>query len=447
MSDTDDPFRARSSTILRPQPGGGPRPGTGSAPATPVGGIEPASGAPGVATPVASGAQTDLRDFLTSGRNPLLAAANPLLVLGSRLQLSVDQADVAGLHRSAMDQVRAFEATARAAGASPDDVLVARYVLCTFLDTAVYRTPWGAESDWSQKPLLVQFHDESNGGVKFFEILERIEGQSERYLDLLELLYVCLALGYEGRYRNDRAQLIAIQDRLLRIIRGQRGTVSAASISLSPRWQGVQDARKHITRLVPWWLTGLASLVLVMSVWIGLRYQLSQAATPVVQRFAGYGIDIDYAAPAAAMPSRLKVLLADDEFSGALRVEEFGSRSLVTLSGGDLFPSASAALNPSYASALARISTAMEAVPGRITVVGHTDDVPIRSLRFQDNFHLSRERALSVAVILRSRLSDPARVEWTGVGETEPRYRPADDPRNRARNRRVEIIHDASDRL
>jgi len=80
-------------------------------------------------------------------------------------------------------------------------------------------------------------------------------------------------------------------------------------------------------------------------------------------------------------------------------------------------------------------------VPGRVLVVGHTDDQPVRSLRFQDNFELSRERAVSVVRVLEQTIDSRARVSWTGVGSSEPRYEPASDPENRARNRRVEIIH------
>jgi type VI secretion system protein ImpK len=38
-------------------------------------------------------------------------------------------------------------------------------------------------------------------------------------------------------------------------------------------------------------------------------------------------------------------------------------------------------------------------------------------------------------------MENHARVSWTGVGSSEPRYRPESDPANRARNRRVEIVH------
>ena len=86
------------------------------------------------------------------------------------------------------------------------------------------------------------------------------------------------------------------------------------------------------------------------------------------------------------------------------------------------------------------MASALNQVPGRVLVVGHTDDQPIKSLRYQDNFELSRDRAVSV-VDAPERASTTRQIEPNGVGSSEPRYSPESDPENRARNRRVEIIH------
>jgi len=86
------------------------------------------------------------------------------------------------------------------------------------------------------------------------------------------------------------------------------------------------------------------------------------------------------------------------------------------------------------------VTAALNKVPGRVLVVGHTDNQPIKSLRFQDNFELSRERAVSVVTVLQEGLDNRARLSFTGVGSSQPRY-PESDPANRPRNRRVEIIH------
>ena len=101
----------------------------------------------------------------------------------------------------------------------------------------------------------------------------------------------------------------------------------------------------------------------------------------------------------------------------------------MTLLARDLFPSGSAAVNPAYDATIQRLTGALNKVPGRVLVVGHTDDQPIRSLRYQDNFELSRERAVSVVDLLKRGIDNPARMNWTGVGASEPRYRPESDPR------------------
>jgi type VI secretion system protein ImpK len=114
---------------------------------------------------------------------------------------------------------------------------------------------------------------------------------------------------------------------------------------------------------------------------------------------------------------------------------------MVTLPGGDLFGSGSADVNPSYDAILQRVAEALNKVPGRVMIYGHTDDQRIRSLQFPDNVQLSRARAQSVLAVLQRTIDNPARLRSTGVGASDPRHRPESTPENRARNRRVEIVH------
>jgi type VI secretion system protein ImpK len=235
-------------------------------------------------------------------------------------------------------------------------------------------------------------------------------------------------------------QLQDIQQGLFRTIRGLRGP---ASPELSLRWRGLQDQRNRLIRFVPWWVVAAAGLAILAVTFVYYQSRLSTQANPLHARLAEVGIQ-DFAVPPPAPPvpgPTLKQLLAPEEAAGALSVEESGARTLITIRGGDLFASGSASVNPSYEPTLDSITAAINKVPGRVMVVGHTDDQAIKSLRFQDNYELSRERAVSVATILKKAIDNPARLTWRGVGSSEPRYRPEAEPENRARNRRVEIIH------
>jgi len=107
----------------------------------------------------------------------------------------------------------------------------------------------------------------------------------------------------------------------------------------------------------------------------------------------------------------------------------------------ELFAPGSATLDPRFSQILHAIGMALEKVPGRVLIEGHTDDQPPRTLAFRDNYELSRARAATVKKILSTELRNAARLEIVARGASQPRYQPAATSENRARNRRVEIIH------
>jgi type VI secretion system protein ImpK len=433
MANSDDPFQRPDATKLRPRPGGGRRTFADS-PRTQM------SSAP---LPVdAAPASAAARALIGIGLNPLVRAATPLLLMTAQAREAAMSVDVAGLRRLALDEIHQFEEQARGARVPNEVVLAARYVLCAALDEAVLSTPWGNQSEWTQHPLLVALHREAWGGEKFFDMLDRTSKDPGKFIDLMELQYLALAFGFAGKYQvQERGQdkLLEVQQTLYRQIREYRGPVKTG---LSLRWRGLEDRRNPLFRYVPWWVVSAAALPILAIAFTAYYAGLAGAAAPVQAELAKVGVE-DFAAPVAAAPSRgptLKQLLAADEQSGALSVEEQGGKTTVTLLASNLFPSGSATVNDAYTATLQHVAAALNKVPGRVLVVGHTDSQPIKSLRFQDNFELSRERAVSVVGVLKQTLDTRTSVTWTGVGSSQPKYDES-DAANRSRNRRVEIVH------
>ncbi len=413
MPQIDDPFRPADATVLRPRPGAG-RPGAGSFPPP-----SPSPRWPAASTPPAEPLPPAGREHLGTGLNPLVRAASGVLLLAGQLRGTLSAPDVPGLRRHALDEIYKFEERARSGGAANETVLAARYALCATLDEAVLSTPWGAQSEWAQQTLLVQLHREAWGGEKFYAMLERISQDPERHIALMELQYLCLVVGFTGKYHVEargHARLAEVRQALYRRIR--------------------------LVRYVPWWIVGVAALVIVTTAYAVYASRLGGAASPVQASLARVGLD-SFNGPSkpSASVATLKQLLAPEEARGTLSVEDQQGRTLITLLVPNLFPSGSATLNPDVVPVVRRVAQAIDKVPGRVLVVGHTDDQPVRSLRYRDNFDLSRDRAVSVAHVLQPAIGNPARVEWTGVGSSQPRFRPESDPGNRARNRRVEIVH------
>jgi type VI secretion system protein ImpK len=441
-SPPDDPFAPRDATVLRPRPGAGRRgsdfPGT----ARPT---SPPPRAPEFSSPSATAgrAGVGLEEFVGSSTNPLLAAAAPLLALAARLGSTLQPANVGTLREQAVQELRAFDTRLHEAGTSREDALVARYALCTFVDSTVANTPWGAQGDWASQSLLVLFHKEVSGGEKFFEIIERLRRDPARYINLIELLWACLTLGYEGKYRHDpngSLRLGELRHDLYALIVAQRQIRDTA---LSPHWQGVTDRRNPLLRYVPWWSIAAAALAVVTIAWLMLHIRLTDEAKPIKVALETKPVPVDYQS-ANTGPNRLKSLLAPEEVAGTLKVEQSGDNTVITLLTPNLFSSGSIVVNPAVTPTLHAVAAALNEVPGRVLIVGHTDDQPIHSIRFADNDELSKARALAVANKLKPDLNEFGRVQWQGAGSSQPRYQPPDTPGNRARNRRVEIIHSAA---
>jgi type VI secretion system protein ImpK len=112
---------------------------------------------------------------------------------------------------------------------------------------------------------------------------------------------------------------------------------------------------------------------------------------------------------------------------------------VITLGADGLFVAGTAQLQAAQRERLARVAKALAGLPGRVEVLGHTDDQAIESLRFPSNWHLSRERAQAVAGALAEFGVPPQRLRAEGRAETEPRV-PNDSPGGRARNRRIEVL-------
>lgn len=377
------------------------------------------------------------------GINPLVAAANPLLGLAAGLRQQTHHPDPAGLRETLAQAIALFESRAQAAGVPHSELLAARYALCTLLDEAAASTPWG-EPVWAQRSLLVQFHNEAWGGEKFFLLLGKLAEQPQRHSALLELFYLILALGFEGRYKvlpNGHAQLAGIRERLAQLLARQRDPVER---ELSPQWRS--DASRtpaQRERLPPWVFAALAALLLAL-VYAGLSFALNRQSDPTFSAILALRVRTELQAPPQApAPDRLARLLAAEVATGAITVRDLPDRSLVVAQGDQLFEPGSATVSDSFARLLERIGTAAARTQGQVLVRGHTDDRPIRSVRFPSNWHLSLARADAAARLLLPALGDPTRLRTEGLADSEPvaSNQSAD---GRARNRRVEIVLYAS---
>jgi len=447
MSDQDpkDPFAAFESdrTVIKPSAGRGPRTVQPGPPASAASSSSAAT--VGWAPAPQQAADPSLAELPAyASLNPLVQAAAPLLTAAPRLRAMVRHPNPQALRASLAESVKRFETAARAQNLPNDQIVAARYVLCTLLDESASSTPWGGSGAWSSQSLLVQFHNEAWGGEKVFQLLTRLAENPAQHRNLLELVYVTLSLGFEGRYRvldNGKAQLDSVRERLAQIVRQQAGP---AEKTLSTQWQGVAAAPQRLRDGIPLWVVAVAAAVLLMIVFIALRLTLNAQTDTTFAALQSLDAKAAVAPPAPPPavpppppPPRLAQLLKSDIDAGSVQVKDMADRSIVTLHGDILFDPGSADVASKAKPLFERVAAALNQVPGQVLVSGHTDNQPIRSLRFPSNWHLSKERAVSVRNLLAATVK-PERLNAEGRADTEP-VADNNSAEGRAKNRRVEI--------
>ena len=445
----EDPFAEQDDTektVIRPNPAGRRAGVAAPAPRSTAPASEPAA-APAAKRSVEPSIEAGL-----TGMNPLNAAAATLFSLVSRIRNRAQHLDPEALRRSVVAEVRGFEARALQAGIDPQAVKVARYGICATLDDVVLNTPWGGTSVWAQQSMVGTFHRETVGGDRFYDLLARLEQDPGRNIDLLEFLYMCLSLGFEGRLRVEQGgadKHLNVRAGLARIIRAQRGEVEQ---SLSPHWPGVQKPHRALSAWKPFWIAVGAVAALLGTGFVGLSWALSNQTERLLGQISaldpgGVATLERRAPPVVTKPTvddeaqlkRVSGFLEKEIEEKLVTVFQDANTITIRLAGSGMFGSGSDSLKEEFQVPLQRVAAALKETTGPIIVVGHSDNQPIKTARFPSNMHLSLARAEAVTRTLAELVEDKSRLSAEGQADKHPIVS-NDTAEGRAQNRRIEIV-------
>jgi type VI secretion system protein ImpK len=221
------------------------------------------------------------------GLNHLIDGALPLFALVMRIRKLDSHPDVPSLFKRISRQIEALGEEQALGGYDASTQSSFRYALCTFIDEAVMSTPWGSDSTWAQRSLLSVYHEETWGGEKFYTGLTRMMREPETNRDLLEVMYVCLCLGFKGRHNlsvHGAAEHQAVIVRLHRILRAVRGE---APDLLSHPLANVASRSYRVRRPIPWWLPWASTAVLMLAAFVTYRYRLGLITDRVIPLLDG----------------------------------------------------------------------------------------------------------------------------------------------------------------
>lgn len=391
--------------------------------------------------------------------NGLVVAFAPLLEFAPELESALPPENPEILRTRLLEELVRARDAAVAAGSSLERADQAAWVVAALLDDLALNTPWGGASAWPRQPLVVMLRGDVDAGAQFFARLEELERHPNRDRDLLELQYLCLALGFRGKYRvpgrsGDRS-LNAVRIAAARFLRD----ADAEAAPLSPHWKGVNAADEAPRFTIPIWVMAAAAAVIATGIHIGLSLGLSNHAAelttlvrtlpPAARAEIGRATEQTAAAPPldsveiallpeleAAIPVELRPALKGSESVSLAKLVIQGTNP-------ELFQSSRAQLTAGFEpliSAIAKVIRENDELIGNIVIIGHTDSVPLqRSNPLSTNQRLSEARAETIAEMLVQDGVPQARIRFEGRAATDP---VADNStrQGRAMNRRIEVL-------
>jgi type VI secretion system protein ImpK len=128
-----------------------------------------------------------------------------------------------------------------------EDVNEARYAIAAFMDEQIFRSPWPGRQQWMSQPLQLAYFNENTAGEGFFARMQMLQQQPQRVYTL-QIYYLCLALGFQGKFAVRGGEgIAAIQD----YVAAQVTRPLARTDIISPHGEPKDAGRTFIRREMP----------------------------------------------------------------------------------------------------------------------------------------------------------------------------------------------------
>jgi type VI secretion system protein ImpK len=144
-----------------------------------------------------------------------------------------------------------FERQAHAYGKTPVLVSEAKYAFCALIDETVLSTGDTLAERWSGAPLQLQHFGEHLAGEGFFNHLDRLRLDPVTNLEVLEVYFTCLLLGFKGKFLLESQELL---DLLISRLRQEILQAKGGQAAFAPHARPPQRFNEFIRHDLPVWV-------------------------------------------------------------------------------------------------------------------------------------------------------------------------------------------------
>lgn len=217
-----------------------------------------------------------------TNKNDLVGFAGQIFDLILRLKAGIVQPsnDLRPKVAAMLDE---FEKRAERYRFNPKIVQVAKFGLAAFVDEAVMTNNFPLRQEWERNPLQLEYFGEQLAGEKFFDKLDAMLNQIEVTQDAVEIYYVCMLLGFKGKYAvYEKEKLLAIMQKTANAL-VKVGKIRP--VELSPNWLVSDQPAPPAERKMPTWakLTAFTGLGLAIIIYLAMFFASSKFLNDAVQ--------------------------------------------------------------------------------------------------------------------------------------------------------------------
>lgn len=219
-------------------------------------------------------------DLTKDKKKNLSEVASECLILILQLRSTIDYGDSANLKSRVYEMFERYEDNARRTGIDNEKIRLSKFALVAFLDETIISSEWPQKAEWLSDPLQIKLFDTFNAGEEFFIYMAELRLRSSQNKDVLEIYYLCLSLGFKGKYQLQSPENLRriIDDLNLELHPDAFRSIDAISPNGKPRQGLVQTVKGGL----PLWVYPLGAVVIFILIYLIMSFVISGKADDAV---------------------------------------------------------------------------------------------------------------------------------------------------------------------
>jgi len=163
-------------------------------------------------------------------------------------------------------------------------IRVSKFALASFVDETVLTNNFPLKDEWEKYPLQLEYFKEQLAGNKFFKKLDAMLKQIDVTADAVEIYYVCMLLGFKGRYAvYEQEKMLSTMQKTAKALLKVGKIVPT---ELSPNWLANDQPEPPKKRGMPIWakISAFAGLAIAVIIYLVMYLLLSQFLSEAIEK-------------------------------------------------------------------------------------------------------------------------------------------------------------------